>query len=471
MTKRLIVWAILLGFQNHSIGANAGKLQELQELLPIIRASRPEPVDVSATLPYKSGERTIRAASDPFSFYDFKYAQAGALRSLIPEIRQPQPDLLACWVLWTDDKFLGDIKNALSPSLLAQWGAPLTDASSALIQARRTRDDLYGESRRAAEASLDLEGRRKALAGVVNQLLSSMGTLDPSTNANWSAIMDVLMTRLNQEAPMDAYYSQQKIQGSLDQAFFGATPHPPEVDAEIQKTQAKYLALQDQQMPVLIEGLLGQMPMTYLRQNSGFIAAEKAFDAQLFEFLNLPTVKADPDTIRLLDGVYPLWSSLVRYRDYLKTDETAYKLHLLAQVAAVCQAGENWNPSSLDPDTGAGTSEYVAQRAGRTIDIIYEYLTAWVNGRSPQPLYAAVSVDRLDHPAPAKYGWVVWKWVTSDDLDDLKAEDRVGEGLGRKWLLPVGHSNTAINSIQDAGTAKAREILLVLDANMLEASK
>jgi hypothetical protein len=215
------------------------------------------------------------------------------------------------------------------------------------------------------------------------------------------------------------------------------------------------MALSPQQTPtaLLLEG-----------EVRDFIDVEIAFDRELVQALDSAEVRADPSLISAFNGAYLIWESLDRYEDFLHAGRGIQSMSLLMATARTVLLAESWEWNEIDTGTGRSSREFTLERAGETIDLLNRYRSQ-LRERStlPQPLYAAVAVDERGERLWNHWSWILWKWLTTADLDDLAVDGRVVEAVGRRWLLPAGSPAKSIQSLRDAQAAGALEIVVALD--------
>jgi hypothetical protein len=160
-----------------------------------------------------------------------------------------------------------------------------------------------------------------------------------------------------------------------------------------------------------------------------------------------------------------MWESLDRYEGFLRAGNGPQSVGLLIESAHLVQQAVNWTDwKEIDPNTGKSINGFAVQRAGQTIDLLSKYKERWIEHGTPDgPLYAAVEIDKQGRLVWTHLNWILWKWMTASDLDDLKVDGRVIGGLGRRWLLPAGSPVRSIRSLEDVHAADAREVIVGLD--------
>jgi hypothetical protein len=247
-----------------------------------------------------------------------------------------------------------------------------------------------------------------------------------------------------------------------------ATKPPAEVTAHIEKLEAIYTKLAGVKLELLERALSpGQTPMTFLEQDAQeFIDTQIEFDRALVSALESAEVRSDPAWARALNGLYPVWTSLDRYNDFLAASFSrgVYSVSLLTEIAQMGLMSESWDGGSFDSATGRSISTFTVQRAGQTVDLLSKFQEAGLKQNAADgQLFAALEVDDEGLPVWTRFNWIVWKWITAGDLDDLNVDGRIVEGLGRRWLLPAGSSVKSIGSFKDVIAADGREVVLAFD--------
>ena len=490
-----ILFAILLSMQavaqsNPQANAAAGHERAvLQAVMKRVEAKYARPVKDSITHVEKHNFWETQAFAAPFRHEDMRVTRYGGLRRLLPTLRSAHPELIVYWIGSIENpnmerdkqtvltpfklegtlgyKFAARIRElVLSSPALAPWADQLTSASNALLQeAVKAEHIKYGESegeeKNALRRTLDIEGKRRDLFKVIQQMLGAAGELDPERNAAWKPLYQFLRQDIEQ-----SWIASRDQLPSLRQTFWEACKAPAEATAHYEKLEAINSRLNGMKLQVIESALApDQTPMSFLEGDvSEFINLEIAFDRELLSALDSPALQADPGLIGCFYGLYSVWESLERYQDYLNSSLWAYSLRLLRQIAVAGQLDEHWIGYEFDPETGKSISEFVVQRAGQTVDSLNKYRETWLEHNAPDgSLYAAVQVDEQGHRVWTHYSWILWKWITNNDLDDLKVDGRVVEGMGRRWLLPANSSVKSIGSLRDVRAADARELIIALD--------
>jgi hypothetical protein len=356
---------------------------------------------------------------------------------------------------------------------LSSWAGPLRAASNALIQEVEQAEHIPisgapAQEQEAMHRALDLPGKRGALIKAVRGVLASAGKLDPEEGASWRPVYRFLKQDADEQWTSATRDRDQKagVAHELRGVFFGATPEPAGATTYFEKLETMNVRRVGA-MPQLLESALapGQTPMSFLQNDAReFLNAQTEFDRELIRALDSLGASADPGTIRIFNGLYPIWESLERHEDLLKVGAWPASLHLLAEISRSVLLAVSWGWNEFDPDTGKSSSEFAVQRAGQNIDLLNVYMDRWRERGVPEgPLYAAAEVDEDGHRIWTHWSWVLWKWIAAKDLDDLAVDGRVVEALGRRWLLPAGSSIKSIRSLKDVNAADAREIVVVFD--------
>lgn len=459
------------------------EMATLQALMKRVESENPRPAKVSATQVKGNGY---------WETQDLELAWLGVMRRFLPEVRNAHPDLIRYWVLRTEERDYPDgiepdkdghykwafswqaLKVVASTPALSQWAVQLRAASDSLIQGVREEfwnltDDVTKEEKTAKSRAIHIEGRRLALIKVIRGMLGSAGDLDPERNPIWKPLYQFLTQDANRKWIKDSKDRDKKrqIDFSLSATYYGAHNPPPAITARFEKLEAINQRLTTM-TPQLVENALafGQTPMTFLEGNgSEFMSSQIEFDRQLASALDSAEVRANPSLIRAFGGMYDIWGSLTRYEDVLRAGKGPQSVGLLIDSAHLVQKAAKWKDwNELDPATGKSINDFVGQQAGQTIDVLNKYKESWIKHGAPDaPLYAAVEVDEQGRRVWTHSSWVLWKWIGTDELDELKIDGRVLEGLGRRWLLPAGSPVRSIRSLQDVRTADAREVILGLD--------
>lgn len=458
------------------------ELTALRVLMKRVEAQAPRPTRVSATQVKGNGY---------WETQDLKVAWLGVMRRFLPTVRSAHPDLIRYWVVRTEDRDYPDgiepdknghykwafswqaLRVVASTPGLAQWVGQLQTASDALIQGVReefwnSTDPVSAEERAAKHRAIDMEGRRLSLIKVIRGMLGAVGELDPERNTAWKPLYQFLKQDADQQWTKDSIdrTEKQRVNFSLSATYYGAYHLPAATTAHFEKLEAINQRLTGM-TPQLLENALapGQTPMAFLTDDAReFINSQIEFDRELARALDSPEVRANPSLIRAFVGMYDIWRSLESYEDFLRAGRWTQSVGLLMEMARSVLMAESWEWKEIDPDTGKPTSDFAVQRVGQTIDLLNKYKESWLEHGAPDgPLYAAVEVDKQGIRTWTHLNWIVWKWMTADELDDLTVDGRVVEGLGRRWLLPAGSPVRPIRSLQDVHEADAREVIVGLD--------
>lgn len=472
-------------------------LAALRALMIRLEAQDPRPARVSAT---QQDDR-----NGYWELQDLHVAWLGVMRRLLPTVRSTHPDLIRYWVDRTEDRppspFNFETKTFFWPEIepdkdghykwpfswqalkvvastpgLSQWAGQLQTASDSLIQGVREEfwnrtDPRSDEGKAAKHRAIDLEGRRLALVKVIQGMLGAIGELDPERNIVWKPLYQFLKQDVDQRWITDSTDRAEKwrINFSLGPTYYNAHYPPAATTAHFEKLEAISQRLTGMK-PQLLENALapGQTPMAFLKEDDAreFINSQIEFDRELVRALDSPEVRANPSLIRAFHGMYDIWKSLERYEDFLRAGRWSQSFALLIEITRVVQRAKRWERREIDLDTGKSTSDFVAQRAGQTIDVLNKYKENWLEHGAPEgPLYAAIEIDEQGRRVwTHSSSWIFWKWITASDLDDLKVDGRVVERLWLRWLLPAGSPPaTSFRSLQDVYAADAREIIVGLD--------
>lgn len=456
-------------------------LVSLRALMRRVEAESPRPAKLSATQVNENGY---------WQQLDADAASVGILRSLLPAMRHANPELIAYWTSCTaspnmawDRQFKLEetdghrfaarvLEHVVSSPVLAPWAGKLKVASDALLnetlKAQHIQFEPEGEEKNTLRRTLDIEGKRRDLSKIIQEMLGAAGELNPETNAAWTSLYQFLKQSIDESWTTLKENRDVKIKAGyeLRNSFLGAAELPSAATAHFEKLEAIDVRLNSMKVD-LLEGALapGQTPMAFLEGNVAqqFINAQIEFDRELVSALDSPSVRSNPALIRVFGALYPIWTPLDRYQDFLNSSRWVYSVDLLMQIARTGLMAESWSSQEFDPDTGRSTSQFVVQRAGQTIDSLNKYREAWLEPNAPEvPLYAAVEVDEHGQRVWTHFNWILWKWITASDLDDLKVDGRVVEGIGQRWLLPANSSVKSIGSLKDVHAADARQLIVAL---------
>ena len=451
------------------------ELLELQALMKRVAAEVPRPAKVSATRVNRNGYWEARA---------LRIAWYGTVSRLLPTVSHGTPDLISYWVVRTekDQGFATKIQAAVaSVPELSPWAGQLQTASDALIQEDKKAEHITisgapDKERAAMRRALHLDSKRLDLIKVIRGILGAAGRLDPEHNSAWKPLYELLKQDADTQwaAAIQERDNNESLGVELRKAFWNATQSPANATARFEK-----LEVINRKLTVMKERLLesalspGQTPIAFLEGDAqGFIDSQIEFDRELAQALDSPATRADPELIKVFDGVFPVWESLSRYEGFLRAGRWSQSLDLLAEIARVVLLAESWEWTDIDVETGKSISDFVMNRAGETIDLLNKYKDSWRDRGSPRgsprssphvPLYAAVEVDGQGRRISTHFGWILWKWITAGDLDDLKIDGRVTEGLGRRWLLPPASPVKTIRSLQDVQASSALQVIVGLD--------
>lgn len=442
------------------------ELVALHALMKRVAAQSPRPAKVSATQVRRNGY---------WETQDLRAAWFGVMRRFLPTVRDANPDLISYWVIRTEDQGFATKMHAVVASVtaLSPWAGQLQAASDALIQEARQDQHIPisgapDQEREAMGRALDLDDKRQELIKVIRGILGAAGDLDPERNGDWKPLSQFLSQDADTHwtAALQDREEKTRVAFELHKSFWGATQPPAAATARFEKLEAIDRRLNGMRERLLESAITpGQTPMAFLQGDAqAFIDTQIAFDRELVRALDSPEARADPSLIRVFDGLYPVWESLDRYEDFLRAGRWPQSVDVLVETARVVLMAESWEWTDIDAETGKSTSDFAVQRAGQTIDLLNKYKASWRDRGAPDvPLYAAVEVDAQGRRVATHFSWILWKWTTAGDLDDLKIDGRVAEGLGRRWVLPPGSPVKAIRSLQDVHTSGALELIVGLD--------
>jgi hypothetical protein len=433
-----------------------------------VNEQSPRPPKVSATQVTSNGY---------WEKLELNVAWFGIMRRFLPTARSVHPELLNYWVVRTEngeDSFaIPAHKVVAATPALSPWADPLKSASDALIRGSRqaTHITISGapdEERAAMRRALDLEGKRRDLMGVVRGVMGAAGEIGADNNRAWQPIYQFLKKDADEQwnATLEARNEKKRIASELSETFWGAMKAPAAATLHFQKLEALDRKLSAQRVQLLVSALSpGQTPMAFLEGDAReFIDNQIEFDRELVRALDSPEVRADPSLIRGFNGLYSVWSSLERREDLLKSGRWTQSVGMLMEVARLLLMAESWEWNEVDPDNGRAAGDFAVQRAGQTIDLLDKYRENRGKAGAPgAPLYAVAEVDDQGRILWSHSGWILWKWTSAADLDDLVVDGRVVEGMGRRWLLPAGSQVRVIRNLQDVHDSKAREVIVGLD--------
>jgi hypothetical protein len=445
------------------------ELSALHALMKLVETQSPRPPKVSATQISSNGY---------WETQDLTVAWYGVMRRFLPTVRSVHPELVTYWVVRTEGSgeggFAAEARRVVaSTPALAPWADQLKSASDALIREAKQREHIIisgapGQERDAMNRALDLPGKRRALIGVVQEILGAAGEIGPESNGAWLPLYQFLTRDADDQwnSSLQARDRERSIAFELHGSFWGAMEAPAASTAWFHKLEAIAKRLDSLKVQLLVSALApGQTPMAFLENDAReFISTQIEFDHELVRALDSPETRANPSMIRVFDGLYPVWRSLERREYLLSTGRWTQAVGVLIETARSLLMAESWEWNEPDSDTGRTETDFAVQRAGQTMDTLHRYSEGRLNPGVPgAPLYAAVEVDQQGRRLWTHSGWMVWKWISAADLDDLVVDGRIVEGLGRRWLLPAGSPVKSIHSLQDVSTAHAREVIVGLD--------
>lgn len=448
--------------------SNASELAALRALMKRVNEQSPRPPKVSATQVTSNGY---------WEKLELNVAWYGIMRRFLPTVRGVHPELLNYWVARTENgegSFAIPAHNVVaSIPALAPWADPLKSASDALIRESKqaTHITISGapeEERAAMRRALDLEGKRRDLLGVVRGIMGAAGEIGADDNRAWQPIYRFLKKDADEQwnATLEDRNKKREVAFELRKTFWEALNPPAAATAHFQKLEVLDHKLDAQGVQLLVSALSpGQTPMAFLEGDAReLIDNQIEFDHELVRALDSPEMRADPTLIRGFDGLYSVWASLERREGLLQSGRWTQSVGMLMKVARLLLMAESWEWNEVDPENGRTASDFAVQRAGQTIDLLDKYRDDRRKPGAPaDPLYAIAEVDDQGRILWSHSGWILWKWITAADLDDLVVDGRVVQGIGRRWLLPAGSPVRAIRSLQDVHDAKAREVMVGLD--------
>ncbi len=483
------------GPQPESKAQTQSELIALRALMERMKAEYPRP-------PRESATRASQLRGDGYwDMLDLNIARYGLMRSFLPAMRSVHPELIRYWVVRTEkqpenyyneetkkwvwseiepDKdghykwpFIMDVLKVVSSTPgLSQWADQLQTASDSLIQGVRelywisSDYDVSREETAAKLRVLDMDGRRLALMKVVKGILGAASEIGPKSDGAWQPLYQFLKQDADAQwnKSLQGRDEKNRISGELSKTHWDAYNLPAAVTAHFAKLHAIERKLTTKNVQLLVSALTpGQTPMAFLEGDAReFLNSQLEFDSALVRALDSPEVRADPSSIRAFDGFYGVWLSLERREDLLRAGRWTQSVGLLMEVARTLK--RSWELNELDLTTGRSSNDFAVQRAGQTIDVLNKYRESQMKQGAPdEPLYATVEVDEQGRRVWTHSSWILWKWITASDLDDLKIDGRVVEGLGRRWLLPAGSPIKSIRNLQDVRAADAREVIVGLD--------
>ena len=364
------------------------------------------------------------------------------------------------------------------PPLQKQTQA-LKDAADALAsdayKVFELRTNPMPDAEKSAQyAAIDIPGKRAALRGAVEALLTELSPLDPGFNASWKTIQDFIKEDASR-ALADAdkgWANHQSELHEMREAFNGALKGEdgalilsgPSFE-RLEKLNAKIDS--ERRRLIFVSLAPGAAPTATLAGEARVYAAElAAFDSAFIKQLGAPKIASDAGNIRAMDGLYAVWDSLDRQtmrREAGTRAAPVERLNALIDAGMIYLTAENWNSAGVDPHSGHEENEPIARQAAHAIDVLRRFQESLAAGRPVKPLMAAVDVDAAGKPVWLPGGWLRWKWIEPDELADLEMDRRVVKALGRRWLLPAGSETTKISTIEEATAAKAKQLVVAVD--------
>lgn len=434
-----------------------------------------------------NGSVTLINRGDIIIHHEFEYIWLGGVRRILQDPRTLHPELVSYWVKRTEDSNefrLNEEKDKFVERALAlvegvpalsSWSDPLQSASKSLAEEiNRERSVWLGgapdSEKQVSYRSIDVRGKRQALGAVVERMLASAGNQGLTDNRAWNTISGFLMKDVEEQRTLakKEYDKREDTSSSMRGIFLEVMVPPSSVSIYFETLEKMDRSIRASRIELREQALApGKTPMEFLENNARkFIDLQDRFDRELVRFLDSPAARDNASWIRTADALYPVRMSLERREDLLKAGSWTQSLHLLANeiglslyLANLYKSGDSW-----DPRTGTIAYSPAVQQVAQNVDLINRYRERWVrNGKPPGPLYAATPVDNQGHPAWTRGGWLVWQWITSEDLEDLTVDGRVVEAIGRRWLLPLGTAPGSIRSLQDVHSVNARELIIAID--------
>jgi hypothetical protein len=414
------------------------------------------------------------------------------MRQILKEGEKVHPGLIDYWLQRTEDSCRrgqmdkgGFAEQSIAlvsrTAALSAWADRLRSAIVSLAEANAKHAAYaYEAFDKPQEIAASYKSNRipakwKAVRDVVEGMLSSTGVPDLAGNEAWKRIHEFLLMDMDtQRGLVEREYSKSMdTRRLLRKVFWEGKEKPAPWSMQFEQLEKMYWSISDLRVKLYEKALgPGVTPMGFLENDSGdFIALQMRFDRELARFLISPAAETGNSLgisgVESAYALYPMRNSLERREDLLRGGSWTQSLHLLADEIGrgfYLAAGRERPYLPRDPDSGYSMVEPANHLVARNVDLINNYRERWIkDGKPPSPLYAAIEVDDQGLPVWRSGGWLLWQWITSEDLDDLTVDGRVIDSLGRRWLLPAGALPKSVKSLKDVSSSNAREIIVAID--------
>ena len=274
-----------------------------------------------------------------------------------------------------------------------------------------------------------------------------------------------------------AYDDDDETLEAMRDAGWHAVPTAEDVEAAYQKLKAlraKTPSVNDDRAldmdpPYFALGP-GAAPMSFARdQAMSYLEARDELEKAIVGAVKLAMEKEDRDVVlRGLDGTFELRRAIRDQARRLRWGRPAAILDLLAEIAE--RYGEYCQGHSGGEGVTLGSNGDVVTPAKQCANWLRQYGERWCADPETPPLYAMVETDGSGDRIWKQGGWLRWRWLDRDEVEDLKSEGRVLELEGRTWVVPPETATEGVAKVQqlrDKGCAVA-ELVVALDLNQLE---
>jgi hypothetical protein len=371
-------------------------------------------------------------------------------------------ELLAYWAQRLLDPDFERSQDGLLSGLPQAQRDELRKELEAYRQSSSNHDALMGKDFSPQEkfdllTKVDLDGRRIKVESTLDLILKEIEAQGVGGTAQWTQLMGFLRTDVENQsvsAEGDVHQQEGELRGLRD-AFWGAVPAPPKVEAAYQRLSQLKDAVYDARQEALHHYLEQKLkPEDYVLKDKAleaYVKALIAYDNEVLKDFAMPDVGQDPRWSTALNALFGLAPSLDRRRDMLR-----YGRGIVTMDAAI-----NLGDIRLEALRAMSEARDQIEPAAESLAFLRQMRDRWI--AKPETIPALYELKGGDQPS----------WLTSADLKWLSDRGQVVDVDGHRYLLPPTFVGAKPTTSEEAQKAGGQEILAGEDARRdeLEALK
>ncbi len=272
------------------------------------------------------------------------------------------------------------------------------------------------------------------------------------------------------------YDDDAAVLASMRDAGWHAVPTSDDIEDAYQRLKALHGKLpslsEDRTLDMELPGGAlgpGATPMEFARERAvAYLEKRGALENEIIATADLALTHDDRDAVlRGLDGEFEFRAALRHQIRRLRWGRPAEILDLLIDLV---QGYGAYCEGHSDVGVRLGANGEVIKPARQCANWLRKYGERWCADRRTPPLYALVETDESGNRVWRQGGWLRWRWMDAEAVEDLEADGRILILEGRRWVVPPETATTGISAVQqlrDKGCAVS-ELVVALDLNQLE---